>query len=86
VTTIRFPDEVAVSGDALTAIAATLGIPVAQLRVGCDGDTTGGSSYDLRAGGWLYERPDDEQIPGDRVLAPGIIGFPAGSRWTGGGR
>ena len=80
-TTLRFPDDVPVSGHALLVIAATLGIDTTALVVGCDGDTTGGHTFDLKAGGWLYERLDDEdQAATGAGMPAGVTGFPVGSR------
>jgi hypothetical protein len=86
VTTLRFPD-VAVSGDALLTIAATLGIEVTALALASDSDRVNGQAYDLKAGGWVYERADADEDQGDAApagaLPPGVTGFPCGSRWGG---
>jgi hypothetical protein len=72
VTTLRFPDEVPVSGDVLRRIAATLGIPVAHVVVDPDDVPVGKS-------GWDYDRV--EQIDDRRLLDDGITGYALGSRW-----
>ncbi|MBB5869675.1 hypothetical protein F4553_003054 [Allocatelliglobosispora scoriae] len=82
-TTLFIPDSVTVSADVLAMIATALGVPAAQLAL------TGPAEVDLKAGGWLYERVDDENTsngPADRVIGAGVTGFALGTRWSGGAR
>ncbi|MBB5870196.1 hypothetical protein F4553_003575 [Allocatelliglobosispora scoriae] len=71
-TTLRFPDEVPVSGDVLRRIAATLGIPVTHVMIDSDEPQAARS-------GWDYERT--EQIDDRRLPDDGITGYALGSRW-----
>lgn len=78
-TTLRFPNDIPLSGDVLMSIAAALGVPLAQVSVDWDGALPTG---DPRGGGWVYERRDDDVFEGGALMA-GVVGYPLGTRWPG---
>jgi hypothetical protein len=76
-TTLRFPDEVPVSGEILIRIAAMLGIPAALVMVDSDDTPAWPSTGETVKYGWDYERPE----PFDERQPDGVIGYALGSRW-----
>ena len=77
-TTLRFPDEVPISGEVLIRIAATLGIPATLVMIDSDEAPAGLGLCETVKWGWDYERtePFDDGQPED-----GVIGYALGSRW-----
>lgn len=77
-TTLRFPDEVPISGEVLISIAATLGIPATLVMLDSDDAPAGPSLGETVRWGWDYERiePFDDGQPED-----GVIGYALGNRW-----